>query len=134
MPISFDSALGIHESALKLRAKRAEVLANNLANADTPNYKARDIDFRAALQGQMQSQAGSMAMKVTNAKHQTGQKMDGVDDGLLYRTPQQPSIDGNTVEEHVEHGEYMQNSLAFQATFTFLNGKFTGLKSAIKGE
>lgn len=134
MPISFDSALGIHESALKLRAKRAEVLANNLANADTPNYKARDIDFRAALQGQMQSQAGSMAMNVTNAKHQTGQRMEGMDDGLLYRTPHQPSIDGNTVEEQVEHGEYMKNSLAFQASFTFLNGKFTGLKSAIKGE
>lgn len=134
MPINFDSALGIHESALKLRAKRAEVLANNLANVDTPNYKARDLDFRAALKGQMQNQGSSLKMTVSNEKHHNGQSLQTQDEGLLYRTAQQPSIDGNTVEEHVEHGEYMKNSLAFQASFTFLNGKFKGLQSALRGE
>ena len=134
MAINFESALGIHESALKLRTQRAEVLANNLANADTPNYKARDIDFQAVLKGEMQTGAASMKMMATNEKHSAGNGLEGMSEGLLYRTPQQPSIDGNTVEEHVEHGEYMKNSMAFQASFTFLNGKFNGLKSAIRGE
>ncbi len=134
MAINFEAALGIHESALKLRTKRAEVLANNLANADTPNYKARDLDFKALLKGQMQSSGTGITMAVTNEGHRQGNGLSGRDDNLLYRTPQQPSIDGNTVEEHVEHGEYMKNALAFQASFTFLNGKFKGLQTAIRGE
>jgi len=133
MAISFDKALGIHEHALKLRTQRAEVLANNLANADTPNFKARDIDFKAALSAQGQG-SERMAMSSTNNRHHSSTP-DLFDQGLLrYRTPQQPSIDGNTVEEHVEHGEYMKNSLAFQAGFTFLNGRFKGLMTAIKGD
>lgn len=132
MAINFDNGLGIHEQALRLRASRSAVLANNLANADTPGFKAKDIDFKSVLSGQLaMGQGGSM--QVTNNRH-IGHH-GGVDSlDTLYRTPQQPSIDGNTVEEQIENAEYMKNSLAFQASFTFLNSKFKGLLSAIKGE
>lgn len=133
MAINFDSALGVHEQAFKLRAQRAAVLANNLANADTPNYKARDIDFRSAMQ-QEASKNQSFALRVTSDNHIAAQGFGGGDSDLMYRTPNQPSIDGNTVEEQVEHAEYMKNALAFQASYTFLNSKFKGLTSAIRGE
>ena len=136
MPISFATALGNHEAALKLRAQRAEMLANNLANADTPNFKARDMNFKVALQQQTNHLASSqrLSMNVTDDGHHLGKTLPAFDDTMGYRVPQQPSIDGNTVEEHVEHGEYMKNALAFQASFTFLNGRFKGLMSAIRGE
>lgn len=132
MAINFNSALGSHESALKFRADRAEVLANNLANADTPNFKARDIDFNSRLQGEMQGR--TLSMSATDDQHVN--LSSGIDSGadLLYRSPLQPSIDGNTVEEQVEHAEYMKNALQFQASFTILNGKFKGLQRAIKGD
>lgn len=133
MAISFESALGIHESALKVRARRAEVLAGNLANTDTPNYKARDLDFRQIL-AQQSGKGGQMSMQATHAGHMAASGMGLGDPDLLYRTPHQPSIDGNTVEEQVEHAEYMKNALQFQASFTFLNSKFKGLTSALRGE
>ncbi len=134
MAISFDQATGFFEKTLDLRARRAEVLANNLANADTPHYKARDIDFKAALQRQLgQEQRQSFEMQRTRSDHLQGQSSSVLED-LLYRTPQQPSVDGNTVEEQIEHSAYMRNALAFQASFTFLNGRFKGLMTAVKGE
>jgi flagellar basal-body rod protein FlgB len=133
MAINFESALGIHQQALQVRGQRASVIANNLANADTPGYQARDVDFKAILSGQTELANGKSTMRVTNAKHMAGQALSA-DTSLLYRTPQQPSIDGNTVEEQVEHAAFMENSLAFQASFTFLNSKFQGLLRAIKGE
>lgn len=133
MSISFAKALGVHEAALGFRAERASVLADNLANIDTPNYKARDIDFKQALGQQMQSTQRFDAA-TTNERHIPVAALVGVNEGLLYRTPQQPSIDGNTVEDQIEHAEYMKNALAFQASFQFLNSKFQGLRSAIRGE
>lgn len=132
MSISFESALGIHESALRVRGQRAGILANNLANIDTPNYKARDLDFKAIL-NQTTSES-NFNMQATNDRHITLGSGFGDDSNLLYRTPQQPSIDGNTVEDQIEHAEYMKNTLAFQASFQFLNSKFQGLKSAIRGD
>jgi len=133
MSISFANALGIHESALHFRSERASVLANNLANIDTPNFKAKDLDFKQALNQQMNS-GSHFDVNTTNEKHIGGSSFAGTDDELLYRTPQQPSIDGNTVEDQIEHAEYMKNTLAFQASFQFLNSKFQGLRSAIRGE
>lgn len=133
MAISFDKALGIHGQALTLRANRASVLADNLANADTPGYKAKDIDFKAALKGQVQINQSSTSLHTTNQRHFSIQSQNSQYD-TLYRTPHQPSIDGNTVEEQVENAEFMKNSLAFQASFNFLNSKFKGLTTAIKGE
>lgn len=132
MAISFDKALGVHEHSLRFRANRSAILADNLANADTPGYKAKDIDFKSVLNGSASNMSGS-AMKTTHGNHfqmsSSSQQYD-----TLYRTPQQPSIDGNTVEEQIENAEFMKNNLAFQASFTFLNSKFKGLTSAIKGE
>ncbi|MDQ2077334.1 flagellar basal body rod protein FlgB [Marinimicrobium sp. ABcell2] len=133
MAISFESALGIHESALKLRGKRAEVLANNLANADTPNFKARDLDFRQVLANESGANS-SFTMRATNARHLSLGASGQTGPEVLYRTPHQPSIDGNTVEEQVEHSEYMKNALQLQASFTFLNSRFKGLMSALRGE
>ncbi len=132
MAISFESALGIHESAFKLRAQRAELLADNMANVDTPNYKAKDLDFKQALAAQGSDQS-RFSMEATHAGHLPAITDTGHPDAK-YRTPQQPSIDGNTVEEHIEHAAYMKNALDFQASFQFLNGKFKGLTSALRGE
>lgn len=133
MTINFDRALGIHEQALQVRTKRAAVLANNLANADTPGFKARDIDFKGILRGEAELASTRSAMNTTDDQHFNGQTITS-DADQLYRTPQQPSIDGNTVEEQVEHAAYMENSLAFQTSFTILNSKFRGLMTAIRGE
>lgn len=130
MGISFDKALGLHEKAVLTRLQRAEVLAGNLANADTPGYKARDIDFRAVMQG---ANSDQMAMARTHAGHIPAG--EGAASGeLMYRTPLQPSIDGNTVDTQTELVEFSRNSLEFQANFQFLNSRFSGLMKAIKGE
>lgn len=130
--ISFSNALGVHESALYLRSRRAEVLSNNLANADTPNFKARDIDFNALLEQATGAQSADAPSR-TNSKHLSLGDSDGNGD-LLYRTPSQPSIDGNTVEEHQEMARFAKNGQDFESTLYFLNSKFRGLQSAIRGE
>jgi flagellar basal-body rod protein FlgB len=141
MAISFDNALGIHEQALDIRSRRAEVLANNLANVDTPNFKARDIDFKAMLNQQVKatnaaSPAQSFRMHATRSGHfdMASPVSETANGNLLYRTPMQPSIDGNTVDENVEQAEFMKNALNWQASFQFLSAKFKGLKDAIRGE
>jgi flagellar basal-body rod protein FlgB len=135
MAIGFQQALGVHEQALELRSQRAEILASNLVNADTPNYKARDIDFRAALQTQMTKPVGSVRVAATHDRH-IGAANPSLHPGadLMYRMPYQPSLDGNTVEEQEELARFAKNSMDFQASFQLLNGKFKGLKSAIRGE
>ena len=135
MAISFDNALGIHEQALNVRVKRAEILANNLANADTPGFKARDLDFKAALNKQMGSAQNGMemAMSNTNSKH-ISTRGESSSEALLYKNPTQPSIDGNTVDTQQEMAAYMKNAMDYQASFQFLNGKFKELTSAIRGE
>ena len=130
MAINFDNALGIHESALLFRSRRAEVLANNLANADTPNFKARDLDFSAALAGERNA---GLKPQLTHQRHiDSGSNV--AEAALRYRIPDQPSVDGNTVETQQEFARYARNALDFQASFQFLNAKFTGLKNAIRGE
>ncbi|MBE8717623.1 flagellar basal body rod protein FlgB [Cellvibrio polysaccharolyticus] len=133
MTISFANALGIHESAMHVRGQRASILADNLANVDTPNYKAKDLDFKQVLSRATGSTKETFAVQVTNDRHLNAQGFDANPD-MLYRVPHQPSIDGNTVEDQIEHAEYMKNALQFQASFTFLNSKFKGLTSALRGE
>jgi flagellar basal-body rod protein FlgB len=131
MAISFEKALGIHEQVLNVRVKRAEVLANNLANADTPGYKARDIDFQSILKQAETTQSVQMA------KSHQGHIGTGADDfggELLYRTPHQPSLDGNTVDTQQEQSRFMRNAMDYQASFEFLNSAFKGLKKAISGQ
>lgn len=132
MAISFDKALGIHQYALEARVKRAEVLANNLANADTPGFKARDIDFQTMM-ARAQQDMGGFEMSRTNEHHMdTGN--GGADSDLMYRVPHQPSVDGNTVDAQQEQTRFMRNAMDYQASFQFLNSKFSGLTKAIKGE
>jgi flagellar basal-body rod protein FlgB len=132
MAISFDAALGIHEDALLHRARRAEVLANNIANADTPNFKAKDITFSQALNNA--SDTMSIKQVATSPGHQTALLDPGMAADMMFRIPTQASVDGNTVEVQQEMARYTENALGYQASFEFLNKKFTGLKSAIKGE
>lgn len=132
MAINFDSALGLHDDALLLRARRAEVLANNIANADTPNFQARDIDFSAILSGE--TERLSLTQATTQSDHVSELIEPDFAADLLFRLPMQPSVDGNTVEVQQEMARYTDNAIRFQSSFTFLNSKFTGLMGAIKGE
>ncbi|AHI28006.1 flagellar basal body rod protein FlgB [Marinobacter similis] len=132
MAISFDNALGVHAQALEARVKRAEVLANNLANADTPGYKARDVDFQAMMQKAQQSVSGFEMAKTDDGHMDTS--TDSASGDLLYRTPHQPSLDGNTVDAQQEQTRFMRNAMDYQASFQFLSSKFSGLTKAIKGE
>jgi flagellar basal-body rod protein FlgB len=135
MPIDFDSALGLHAQAMQLRAKRAEVLAQNLANADTPNYKARDIDFRAALeQASRALEQPAKAAATTNPGHQALEGTSALESALLFRQPLQASLDGNTVDAQKEHAEFMDNALRYQASLQFLSGRLRTLLAAIRGE
>lgn len=129
--INFSNALGIHPSAMLLRASRAEILANNLANSDTPGYKARDINFQAVLAGEVASH-DSLGMNRTQSGHLSGRRK--ADEDLLYRNPSQPSIDGNTVDTQIEQAIYSRNALSYNASFEFLSSKFKGMKGAIRGE
>lgn len=137
MSINFDKALGIHEKALSFRAQRAEVLANNIANADTPNYKARDLDFSAVLAAQsaasQSSQKGSTLQR-SNERHIPFDTVSLSTAGLNYRAVSQASIDQNTVDMQVEQANYAENAVQFQASFTLLNNKFKGLMNALRGE
>ncbi|MEX6503090.1 flagellar basal body rod protein FlgB [Pseudomonas zhanjiangensis] len=135
MSISFESALGIHEKALGFRAQRAEVLANNMANADTPNYKARDLDFASVLAEQSgKAQRGPGGLNRTDSRHIAAEGVSLSDASLVYRVPLHASIDQNTVDEQIEQANYAENAVSFQASFTFLNSKFKGLVSALRGD
>lgn len=129
--INFNNALGIHPKALQLRAARAEILANNLANSDTPGFKSRDINFQSVLMGEVEDQH-SLSVARTHRGHLEGQK--NVDNTLKYRNPIQPSIDGNTVDSQLEQAIFTRNAMNYNSSFEFLNKKFTGLSGAIRGE
>jgi len=134
MAIGFEKALGVHEQALALRAKRTELLANNLANADTPNFKARDFDFTSELKAASSIQ-GSGSMTLTNAGHMTGVEnaLSG-ESSLLYRVPTQPSLDGNTVDLELERAQFSENTVHYQASLQFIERRFKSLLSAFRGE
>ncbi|HHH38440.1 MAG TPA: flagellar basal body rod protein FlgB [Sedimenticola sp.] len=129
--MKLDDALGIHERALQLRARRAEVLAGNIANADTPGFKARDFDFHKM----MQQEAGQrQAMRVTDSRHIASAGGLVPDAMLGYRIPLQPSLDGNTVDTQLEHTAFASNALEYQASLRFLGGNIKKLMTAIKGQ
>jgi flagellar basal-body rod protein FlgB len=129
MAINFSNALGISEQALMVREARAQVLANNLANADTPGFKARDVDFRQVLR----AAASESEHRLQRSHPRHLGDAGGVigQPPLQYRAPTQPSIDGNTVDPQIEMAEFARNALDFQASLTFIKSRFSGLKSAI---
>ena len=137
MSISFEKAVGSAERALIYRSQRAEVLSNNIANADTPNFKARDLDFPALLASQSKRMTDAQfSLQTTNLKHIAGNGSAAEIDerALLYRIPNQPSLDQNTVDQQVELAKYTENEIHFEVAFTRLNGAFKGLIKVLRGE
>jgi flagellar basal-body rod protein FlgB len=128
-----DKLFGIHAQALNLRAERAGLLAANLANADTPNFKARDVDFKSVLGAQ--AGANKVSMRTTDVNHQRPVSLGGFNDVTLkYRIPQQPSLDGNTVDEQVEKSEFSSNAVRYMASLKFLENRVSGIIRTLKGE
>lgn len=121
---------GIHEQALNIRALRNQVLASNIANADTPNYKARDIEFSSVLD---KAQDGQMSMTKTSSLHQAPMRSNRLGADVQYRIPTQPTLDGNTVETDVEQGLLAQNAVEYRASLTFLDGQVRTLRYALRG-
>ena len=133
MAINFEKALGIHQHTIGVRSRRTEILASNIANADTPYYKAKDLKFKDALNA---AKSGSnISLLRTNNMHNFGESTSMAQSGLLYRNTNQPDTgDGNTVDVEVERNLFMKNNLEYQASLDFLNSKISGLRTAIKGQ
>ncbi len=132
MPMSFDSILGPHEQALNMQAQRARILGANLANADTPGYKAQDLDFKAAM-SQAESASFAQPLTTTSSRHmQPEGYIFGAE--LMYRQPLQPSLDGNTVEAQVEMAEFTENSMRYLTSLQILSGRINKMMSALRGE
>jgi len=134
--VNNDRIFGIHADALRLREQSLRVHAENIANADTPGYKARAMSFDSALAGALKpSQLGShqQTLKTEHPGHLSQASGSGrVETG--YRIPAQPALDGNTVDMDHERVAYMQEAISYQATLSFLNSRIQGINSALKGE
>lgn len=135
-----DGYLQFNETVLSLRAQRQELLASNIANADTPNYKARDIDFNSALRTALAAAKPNAALKTTHPVHRPGGS--GKDAGevlpngtqVLYRGVVQGSVDGNTVDMDVERNQFADNALRYEASVMMINSQIKGLLAAIQGQ
>ncbi|WP_329742650.1 flagellar basal body rod protein FlgB [Dyella sp. A6] len=127
---SLDNLFGMHTQALALWEKRAEVLSSNLANADTPGYLARDIDFRKVLAGTSNAQT---ALPLSTTSSDQIQPVTSGDMPLSYRIPTQPSMDGNTVDTQVEEAAFASNSVHYQASLSFITAQIQMLRTAITG-
>ena len=133
MQFTFEKAFGVHEPALHLQSKRAQLLAANVSNADTPKFKARDIDFTQALADSIRYAKSGGPLVATNVRHiQPPAFLNGYE--ILFRQPRQPSIDGNTVETEAEMSAFMDNSVRYMASLRFLGGKMQTLQKAIGGQ
>jgi flagellar basal-body rod protein FlgB len=128
----FDNIFGIHEQALLLHGQRIGVLANNMANADTPNFKARDIDFSAVLAAG--SENAPLALVRTDGAHIIPLEGELPTGELQYRNPYQASLDGNTVEMPVEQAAFSENNVRYQASLQFINSRIAELQFAIAGQ
>jgi flagellar basal-body rod protein FlgB len=132
-----DEALQFHQTALRLRSERQQVLASNIANADTPNYKARDIDFNSALKQAMApgSAATDGALVKTSPNHLSGKAATTASGApLLYSTAAQGSVDGNTVDMDAERAKFADNALRYEAGVTFAGGQLKKLLAAVQGQ
>lgn len=129
-----DPLFGIHAQALSVQRQRMEVLASNLANADTPHYQARDIDFAKVLASTQENTGSTLALAATSAQHVQSSSSTSLTSPLSFRVPLQPSVDGNTVDEQVEQAAFADAALHYQASLSFLNGEVKGLMTAITGQ
>ncbi len=130
-----DDMLSFHTQALRVRDQRQQVLASNIANADTPNYKARDVDFNAALQSALKGSAATNGMTVatTAPGHMQGNPGLAAEAGLLYRNPSQGSVDGNTVEMDTERAAFADNALHYEFNLTRISQQIKGMLAVIQG-
>ena len=138
-----DDYLSFNQTALNVRSQRQQLLASNIANADTPNYKARDIDFASTLKNKMKATQSSEAAQVpgvslaqTSPMHMAGRPMQPTvapnTDSALYRKVDQASLDGNTVDMDTERQQFADNGLHYEATVTAVNGQLKNLMSVIQ--
>ena len=125
-----NNTFNFHENALMLRAQRAEILAANLANADTPGFKARDVDFKSIMSQQI---SGKPLLQTTNSRHMSSVGNADAPESF-YRTPTRAYTNGNTVETEVEKAAFAENAIQYQASLQFLDGKIKGLLLAIRGD
>jgi flagellar basal-body rod protein FlgB len=134
MSSRIDDTLRFNQTALNLRAARQELIASNIANADTPNFKARDIDFASALKGALAGNSPKLALTETAMSHQTGDAgKTAAGAEVKYRQVLQPSADGNTVDMDVERAQFADNALRYEASVQFVSGHIKMLLSAIQG-
>lgn len=128
-----DDTLRFQQTALNLRAYRQQVLASNIANTDTPGFKARDIDFKSALQDALNGKAGGGGVQLarTNAGHLPGQAMSATNGALLYRTETQSAVDGNTVNMDIERGQFAENTVQYEASVNFVTNLLKTMQNAL---
>jgi flagellar basal-body rod protein FlgB len=130
MNVRNDPIFGIHGFALALRSQRMQVLASNLANADTPGFKARDLDFQELLSGET---GKPLPLAVSHATHLATGADGGLGAGAKYRVPLQPSLDGNTVDAQMDQARFAENALSYQVSLTLVNSRLGSLLTAITG-
>ena len=130
---SIDAELKFHSEALNLRGTRQQLLASNIANSDTPGYKARDIDFTKSLKDAVAQRASGVTLARTATGHLPARGLPAAAGAALYRTVVQPSIDGNTVDMDVERAQFADNAIHFEANLQFISSKLKALLAAIQG-
>jgi len=129
---TLDPIFGIHAQALAVQSKRMEVLSSNIANADTPNYQAREVDFASVLAGTANTAAAGPAMLTTDPRHIAPSRSED-ESSLVYRIARQPSTDHNTVDVQVEQAKFADAALHYQASLTFASGQVSQLITALTG-
>jgi len=129
-----DKELNFHHQALSLRAARQELLSSNVANADTPNFKAKDIDFASVLRDKLSLTANTakVGLITTSSGHINAETTGTLGSSLLYRVPLQPSADGNTVDMDMERTRFADNSIKYDASITFITNEFRNLSIAMQ--
>ena len=129
-----DKELNFHHQALSLRAARQELLSGNVANADTPNFKAKDIDFASVLHEKLSltTNLNKVSLNTTSPMHINSTAQGAFGDNILYRVPLQPSADGNTVDMDMERTRFADNAIKYDASITFLNNEFRNLTMAMQ--
>lgn len=129
-----DHDLAIFRAALAVRERRQELLASNIANADTPHFKARDLDFKEALTLARAARSPDGGLRLTHPRHLPGQPTNPFEQALRFRIEYQGAVDGNTVNMDVERAAFVENSLHSEALMTFIAKRFEGLQKAIQGQ
>ena len=134
MVSKIDNALQFNRTVLNLRAARQELIASNIANVDTPNYKAKDIDFAKTLQGAITGNTAKLQMAGTAPHHLSsslGENVMGAQ--VMFRNVVQPSADGNTVDMDVERAQFADNALRYEASVKFVDNQIKSVLTALQG-